>query len=221
MKTLAKYHSPLLLTTTPGSGAYILGDTTGFVGFNSGWSDLGVGGQFVSECFFDLTGMSMEDKTIFIDGITVQEAGNTAIAAGAAGDSYVVYDIMTSIPVDFTDPGVQAALVNHGLGFPAARLDFEHVLYQRRRRYSLELDQAAAFPSLVEEEQSGSLMPTASDRIYSYCYMAIYEISGTISGITVAGRRHLISATPKDEPEFQHIMRLKRSYDLQQSQDVD
>ena len=221
MKTLAKYHSPLFVTTTPGSGQFVLADTTGFVGFNSGWSDLGVGGQFVSENYFDLAGMSMEDKTLFFDGIAVQEAGNTSFQNGAAGDSYVVYDIMTSIPVDFTDPGVQAGLINHGLGFPASRLDFEHVLYQRRRRYSLDLDFAAAFPNLIEEEQSGSLMPSASDRIYSYCYVAIYDLSGTVSGITVAGRRHLISASPRAEPEFEHIMRLKRSYDLQQSQDVD
>ena len=221
MKTLAKYHSPLLVTTTPGSGQFILGDTTGFVGFNSGWSDLGTGGQFVSENFFDLAGMSMEDKTMFFDGMTAQEAGQHIFQAGSAGDSFVLYDIMTSIPVDFTDAGVRAGLINHGLGFPASRLNFEHVLYQRRRRYALDLDTAAAFPNLMEDEQSGSLMPTASDRIYSYCYMAIYDISGTVAGITVAGRRHLISASPRAEPEFEHIMRLKRSYDLQQSQDVD
>jgi len=221
MKTLAKYHSALYLTTTPGSGNFVFADTTGFVGFNSGWTDLGQGGQFVSENYFDLAGLSMEDKTMFFDGMTTQEAGNMAFGGGAAGDSVVVYDIMTSVPFDATNIAVQAAILNVGLGFPGGRLDYEHVLYQRVRRHTLDTTNAAAFPLLVEDKQSGSLMPTASDRIYSYRYVFIVDISGTLSGMTIPGSRHLISASPREEPEFEHIMRLKRSYDLQQSQDVD
>lgn len=220
MKILTKYHSALEVNQVPpGSGTWVLGTTAGF---NSGWREVGApSGMFVSDNYIDMAGMKHEDKTLYFDGITTQSAGNTVFQGGAAGDSAVVYDIMTSIPVDFDDAAIRAAVLNVGLGFPGAQLNFEHVLYQRRRRYTLDLDTAAKFCLVAEDEQSGSLMPTASDRVYSYRVVQFYDLSGTVDGATITGARHLVQATAKEEPTYEHLMRLKRSYDLQQSHDED
>ena len=219
MKVLDKTHSALFLETVPGSGVFTFGASPGF---NSNWRELGgITGFFASETFFDMAGMTMDDKTIYIDGITTQSCGNTIFGDGAAGDSIVVYDILTSIPVDLEDANVRSKLLNFGLGFPASILNFEHVLYQRRRRYTLDLDTAAAFMMVAEDDQSGSLSPTASDRIYSYRCAQIYDISGTVSSLTLTPVRHLIQSSMKEEPTYEYLMRLKRSYDLQQTSDVD
>jgi len=220
MKILAKYHSPLFVNQNPpGSGDWEFGSAAGF---NSEWREAGApSGMFVSENYFDLAGMKMDDKTLFFNGIITQSAGNTVFAGGAAGDSAVVYDIITSIPVDFDDAKTRADVINIGLGYPGGQLNFEHVLYQRRRRYTLDLDAAAKFCLLAEDEQSGSLMPTASDRLYSYRVIQFYDMSGSVAGATITGARHLVQATAKEEPTYEHIMRLKRSYDLQQSHDED
>jgi len=220
MKTLTKYHAPLLLDTIPASGVYTFNSAFGGP-WNNGWKILSGNVQFLSQTYFDLAGMSLDEKTLFFDGMTTQDAGNVVFGGGQAGDSLVVYDIMTSIPVDLTKPDVYGNLINFGFGFPGSNLNFEHVLYQRRRRYTLDVDTAAAFCLIAEDSQSGSLMPTASDRVYSYRFATVYDISSTITAISLTGARHLMSATAKEEPTYEHMMRLKRSYDLQQEPDVD
>jgi hypothetical protein len=216
MKTLAKYHSALQLETTPGSGVFTIDTSTN--GFSNNWREAGTNtGFFVSENFFDMAGMTMDDKTLMIDAMTTQSCGNTLIAGGAAGDSMVVYDIMTSIPVDLDNAATRAGVINFGLGYPASELNFEHVLYQRRRRYTLDLDTAAAFCLVAEDTQSGSLSPTASDRIYTYRCVQIYDLGGTLTGLTLTAVRHLIQTDVKEEPTYEYLMRLKRSYDLQQT----
>ena len=221
MKTLAKYHAPLAVTQSPpGSGTWSF--TPDFTGFNDSWREAGApSGFFVSETFFDLAGMAMDEKTLIFEGMATQTPGNSLFTGGAAGDSCVVYDIMTSIPVNFDLASTRAALLNHGLGFPAGTLNFEHVLYQRRRRYTLDLDTAAAFLLNAEDDQSGSMMPTASDRVYSYRVVQFYDVSGTVAAASITGARHLLQAQAKEEPTYEYLMRLKRSYDLQQSPDED
>jgi len=39
--------------------------------------------------------------------------------------------------------------------------------------------------------------------------------------LTVYPARHLLSSVAKEEPEFQYLMRLMKSYQLQQEPDVD
>ena len=213
MKTLAKTHGYFIANKA--GGVWTLDPLT------DGWtqgSGVGFTDTFTSDTYFDLAGMSMEEKTMFLEAATVQQAGFTS-SGGAPGDNVLVYDIMTSIPVDITSNSVQNDIVQRGLGFPGATLNFEHVLYQRMQRFCLNLDNAAAFPVLEEEHQSGSLSPTASDRIYSYRLLQ-FAFGGDGPAI-LPPVRHLISVKATDEPSHEYIMRLKRSYDLQQSHDED
>ena len=214
MKTLAKYHDPLFGTIA--GGLFTIDAAT----VSGGWSQP-IPGHCVSSVFFDLAGLSQEEKTIFFDGMVVQEGGISAIG-GTAGDNYVLFDIMSSIPIDFTDANNLGDLALRGIGFPGTVLNFEHVLYYRYRRYTLDLDTSARMAMVAQDQQAGSMMPTASDRIYSYRVVIIDATTlGSATSINVQSARHLIQASPREEPTFQHIMRLKRSYDLQQSYDED
>jgi hypothetical protein len=218
MKTLAKYHDALF--------ASVIGDGTITIEYDavsSGWEQP-IAGLLVSSTYFDLAGMSQEEKTLFIEASAVQEGAFPAIA-GLAGDNYVLIDIMTSIPVDWANVGLPASFVSlRGLGFPGQLLNFEHVIYQRYRRLTLDVDTGARFAMVANDNQSGSNMPTASDRIY--CYRVVLpDLSQapavSMTFLNVPPARYLLQVEAKEEPEYQHLMRLKRSYDLQQSPDVD
>lgn len=214
MKTLAKYHDALFVTIAGGTA------TIDYSLQSQGWVSP-TNGLFVSETYFDLAGLAMDDETIFFEGMAVQQTGLPAIQ-GQAGDNYVQYDIMTSIPIDTSDVALLGLFSVRGLGFLGGELNYEHVLYQRTRRYTLDLDTTARMAMLALDEQSGSMAPTASDRIY--CYRIVVLDAATLSSaanINVQPARYLIQAVPKEEPEFQYLMRLKRSYDLQQSHDED
>lgn len=214
MKTLAKYHDALFITISGGTATI----DTSLVG--SGWTSP-TNGLFVSETFFDLAGLSMDDETIFFEGMAVQQTGVPAIQ-GQAGDNYILYDIMTSIPIDASDAAMLGLFTIRGLGYPGVELNYEHVLYQRTRRYTLDLDTSARMAMLALDEQSGSMAPTASDRIYCYRIVVLdVPTLASAANINVQPARYLIQAVPKEEPEFQYLMRLKRSYNLQQSHDED
>jgi len=214
VKTLAKYHDALFVTIAGGT-ATIDRSLAG-----NGWTSP-TNGLFVSENYYDLAGLSMDDETIFFEGMAVQQTGIPAIT-GAAGDNYIQYDIMTSIPIDTSDVTMLGLFTVRGLGFPGVELNYEHVLYQRTRRYTLDLDTTARMAMLALDEQSGSMAPTASDRIYCYRIVAL-DVStlASAANINVQPARYLIQAVPKAEPEYEYLMRLKRSYDLQQSHDED
>jgi hypothetical protein len=214
VKTLAKYHDALFVTIAGGTG------TIDRSLVSSGWTSP-TNGLYVSQNYFDLAGLAMDDETIFFEGMAVQQSGVPAIT-GAAGDNYILYDIMTSIPIDTSDLLLLGNLSVRGLGYPGSELNYEHVLYSRTRRYTLDLDTTARMAMLALDEQSGSMAPTASDRIYCYRIVLIDAATlGAAANINVQPARYLIQAVPKEEPEFEYLMRLKRSYDLQQSPDED
>lgn len=219
MKMLAQYHDALFATVDPATKAITI-ETTG--GISSNWSQPQTG-MCVSEVYFDLAGMSMEDKTLFIEASAVQEGSFPAIT-GVAGDNYILIDIMSSIPVDWSNVGLPTSvIVLRGLGFPGQLLNFEHVLYQRYRRMTLDVDTAASFALTSNDAQSGSNSPTASDRVYCYRIVIpdLTATPATMLTFNVPPARYLLQVEAREEPTYQHLMRLKRSYDLQQEPDVD
>ena len=73
---------------------------------------------------------------------------------------------------------------------------------------------------LVSDNQIGSLEPTASDRIYSYKCVGI-KSGAAMTGLQTYPTRHLLRAKATEEPEYQYLMRLMRSYQLQNQPDRD
>ena len=220
MKTLAQYHPHIAVAWNGANWEFnnaITINYNGGVEFVSGTSSVNLVAM-LSEQDIDLAGLAIDDKTIFPVGITTQEAYFPTISGGAPGDQVWIYDLVTSIPLLDID---WAYVYLNGAGFPGGVLNFEHVQYQRVRRYSLDLDTAQAIPLKVGDEQSGSLAPSASDTLYSYRLVILYNLSGTAIGTSTPTSRILIRADVKEEPEYEYLMRLKRSYELQNEPDRD
>ena len=215
MKILAKYHSCLDITQAAPNNYDLTAVSR--VGSNMGWTRIS-GQVFVSETFFDLAGLAMDDKTIFPSGITCQRGVSPQLDAAAPGDNFIVLDVLTSIPVDLDN--VVLDWFNVGPGYPGSTLNFEHVLYMRGQRWTVDVDTNSSFPLKADEWQCGSMMPTASDRVYSYRVILV-NTNNSSTRIITTNARHVMEVDTKEEPTYEYLMRLKRSYDLQQSPDVD
>ena len=180
-------------------------------------------GFFVSESYLDLAGLTMREKTLFFTSALVQQNGLPAITNGTAGDYVNIYDIMSSSPM--TDAQLEAFPGNANFSglTPSftSGLTFDQTIYARVQTYTLSVDlQASGYMPKISDHQLGSLSPTASDRIY--CYRLVFvNATGSNKNITIPHARYILSADAREEAEFEYLMRLKRSYELQQRYDED
>jgi len=183
----------------------------------NGWRQVGLN-FFVFETYYDLAGMSQAEKTLFFEAATVQDIANPTQVNGVAGDLLAITDLMTSTPLsdnDFTQFTLLGNMVQST--FPS----FDQVIYARNKIFVVDLDFAASgYFNLLSSNQLGSMSPTASDRVYVYRVVAI-DANNTADNYTVLPARFLLQATAKEEPEYQYLMRLMRSYNLQNEPDVD
>lgn len=215
MKTLTKEFGFLRLTQAP-AGVWAIDPTSG-----SGWRQpTPLAGLAVNTMYFDLAGMTIDDLTLFFEGAAVQDVNNPAVFNQAAGDTITIVDVMSAIPL--TDVEYSNLLVYGNLAEnPSDSLTFDQTIYLRIRSYVVDLDTAAwGSMVLVSDNQLGSLSPTASDRVYCARVVAVGTPT-TSTQIDVFGSRYLLRANAKAEAEYEYLMRLKRSYELQQRFDRD
>ena len=213
MKTLAKEHGiGLFNQTSPTRWELAPANSTGY------WELVGTG-IFVSSTYFDLAGMSMEEKTLFFEAAGTQSALPPAgSAAAVAGDALVIADLMTTSPLT----PFEAAQVGVFGNFPPAPLSFQETVYGRIDSWVVHIDTGTwGSYTLTNSEQIGSMMPTASDRVYSYRIVNMAAVAPTETTITLSAARHILRAIAKEEPDHEYMMRLLRSYQLQQEPDVD
>lgn len=212
MKTLKKEFD--MLTAVKVDGAY-----TAAVG--SGWvQSAHFNSLYYNEQYIDLSGIALEEETVVLDAAAVQRGTYNYILPAQAGDRIYVWDIMTSIPIDISKQDVQQEIFERGMGMLGTRLNYEHVLYHRLQVFSYDVDFANGTALIADETQIGSLEATASDRIYCY-RMCSFTTAGPGASGVVSPVRYLLKVAPKKEPDYQYLMRLKRSYDLQQEPDRD
>ena len=185
-----------------------------------GWT-MPSNGFFVNEQILDLAGLSKQELTIFFNGIAQQDMGNPLVYNQAAGDTIVVYDLISSVPLNTNELGTIALTGNFNNTLGQNTPTFEQTIYLQRNVYTVDLDTAAWGSAIqVSSHQMGSLAATASDRLY--CYRIVLPGTPTAANrIDTFPVRFVLGADPREEKEYQYLMRLKRSYDLQQSFDVD
>jgi len=170
--------------------------------------------------YIDLKGVAIDNETVMVDAAAVQRGTYHYISPAAAGDRIYIWDLMTSIPLDLSLQEVQLEISTRGMGMPGTRLNYEHVLFHRMQIFSYDLDMANGTALLADETQIGSLEATASDRIYCYRIVSFTTGGPAASGV-ISPARYLLNVNLKEEPDYQYLMRLKRSYELQQEPDVD
>jgi hypothetical protein len=175
--------------------------------------------QYVASTFFDLAGMSQREKTLFFEGAAMQEVLPPSTTGATAGDGLIVVDIMST--TSLTDTQVIAYSSQGNMAGSSAAITFDETLYGRVRVFNIDLDNAAGgYFILLGDNQTGSMAATASDRIYVY-RAVLFEASNANGTMGTSPVRYLLRAEAKEEADFQYLMRLRRSYELQQSYDED
>ena len=160
----------------------------------------------------------MDEKTLFFRGATVQDVYNPYTIAGAPGDSIGVVDLMSTRSLSADE--VFFFLVNGNLQGPgSSTLTYHETVYGRVNQFVTTIDTGTwGSMSLLGSHQLGSMNPTASDRIYSY---RIVSVTGLMTSLNLSGCRHLLASEAVEEKDHEYMMRLMRSYELQQSHDED
>jgi len=212
MKMLTKEHGILSVNQTNPREWEI--NTT----ISNGWERVGLG-AFVSSTYFDLAGMSMEEKTLFFEAAGTQDLLAPQVFNQATGDSLILLDIMTSSPMTPTE--VVFFGIYGNFSGSQSNLSFDETIYARAQQYSVHVDTGLwNGMTLNTENQLGSMKPTASDRVYSY-RAVLFGTPFTGDRVDLSGARHVLQAKAKEESDHEYLMRLMRSYQLQQEPDVD
>jgi len=176
---------------------------------------------YVQESYFDLAGMTQREKTLFFETVTIQSAYNPEIVGGHTGDGIIEQILLTTTPIENGRELIEFVV---GAGLPTSAIDWSQLVYFRNRSFTQTAD-IAGFTRLPTnaENKMGSAYPTASDRIYIYRFLSASVVSAgaQFTSLQMPGCQIVLGATAKEEPEFQYLYRLMRSYELQQSHDED
>ena len=173
--------------------------------------------------YFDLAGMSMEQKTLFIKNISLQLQAPPMGTNGMPGDAIQMITMLSDVPISNSD--IQA-----GAGWPLSTMSSDNCFLRRVQTWSITADSGSfgSYFALVNETVDGMAESTTSDRIYiaSYVRLIIKRVGppgtiSTIDSVTIPGIRFVIEADVKEEPDFVYLMRQRRAYELQQEPDVD
>ena len=184
-----------------------------------GWEQITPGQQFfVARTYFDLAGLTIDDKTLFCEAAGVQDVSNPTSVPSAAGNLAAVIDILSSKPLTNAE-ALNAIVSGNMVSTVSANLTFDQTIYMRYRIFNIDLDNlAGGYMITLSDNQLGSMSPTASDRVY---VTRIVSLAGADASYDVQPVRYVLRATAKEEPEFEYLMRLKRSYELQNEPDRD
>lgn len=171
--------------------------------------------------YFDLAGLTQQQKTVYFQSLSAQQYGTNFFFGAGVGDSYGELILYSAVPINDTDLLSVFAL---GPGGNFTNTNWEQIPYWRRVDAYIGIDQGG-YQQLIHQAVTvgGSGAATASDRIYVY-RIAAGSFAAAAAGVTKgysAPTTCVMVIDEKEEPDYQYIMRLKKSYDLQQSADVD
>ena len=171
--------------------------------------------------YIDMAGLSQREKTMFIERLRVDLQTPPSATDAIAGDAIQVLILVTD------KPATQTSFL--GPGFAYSDMNAENCALALTQTWMFTQDTASwsTSPTLWNQTTNGMMTSTASDRLYfsSYVIPLTKRIgtgpNSTIDNIVIPGFRLVVDVDAKEEAEYQYLMRLRRSYELQQQPDVD
>jgi len=165
---------------------------------------------FVTRSYYDLAGINMEDLTTFIQRIDVQEA--FPIFGTAACQ---VIDMVTTEEV--TDAQLLAAYIyNTGggqlPGFLHSEYNMEQVIYGRTRTFQTSNTWSDLGLKAVSTWGTGSA--TAGTRLFLTRLVMVLGTATAGQTVHIPAADYVAGVVLLKEPELQHMMRLKRSFEI-------
>lgn len=197
-------------------GAY-LPDTPAF----GHWENVGgvVNALFVNEQTIDIAGLTKMELTFFPTSGDVQRA---TVSMGPTDGFATEWILVTTSPYDVSNANAitSANMVFTLPGQLSNGGEFEQIMWGQAWTWTrnTSLVQNIAVP--VNTTLLGSGEPTNGDKLYVYRIIRLN--APTTGGIAEFGAaRLLIAGQIREEAEYQQLMRMRRTYELQQTYDED
>lgn len=184
------------------------------------WERLPASNVFVMKEEIDVAGLTAMELTFFpLAGDT--QRGPVSMGLGfASGGVITEWIYVCAAPMDVTiGPSIMTFnLVGQG----AIDTQFQNVIWGQSWTWVANSSLPGNFGIPVNTSLMGSGEPTNGDRLYVYRIVSVLGYTPTPGSFAeLPSVRLLISGQLKEEQEFQQIMRMRRTYELQQTYDED
>jgi len=208
---------------------YLQLDTSGLTAaigptsYNMGtWEPVsGITNIFVMQEQIDVAGLTAMEFTFFPLAGDVQRGPTSMGLAYATQGIINEWIYVTATPIDFTTSPQSMTFNLPGQG-SICDTEFQNIIWGQSWTWAFNASVPSNFALPVNTTLMGSGEPTNGDRLY------VYRVVSTVGYVPTPGSfaelpsaRLLISGQLKEEQEFQQIMRMRRSYELQQTYDED
>jgi len=209
----------LIRNTRPDQYAYNLGSWTRL-------ASKGTGYNFIHESVIDVAGYTGEDMTFFpIAGDVQRGITSLGLTTGYVTEWILASTVpiinsslssITSLNFPFTLPGQYSQGNDTESG-----IDFDQLIYGRLNVYTQNTNLNQNWGVRVHTSSLGSGAATNGSKIYVYRVIRLDDAQGPGFFATIPSGRLLLSGQLREEAEYAQIMRMRRSYELQQSYDED
>jgi len=209
----------LIRNTRPDEYTYDLGSWTRL-------ASKGTGYNFIYEDVIDVAGYTGEDLTFFpIAGDVQRGITSLGLTAGYVTEWILASTVpiinsslssITSLNFPFTLPGQYSQGNDTESG-----IDFDQLIFGRLNVYTKNTNLNQNWGVKVHTSSIGSGAATNGSKIYIYRIIRLDDAQGAGFYATIPSARLLLSGQLREEAEYAQIMRMRRSYELQQSYDED
>jgi len=183
-------------------------------GDTNGYRTLGADALYFSSTI-DISGWTMRDYTFGTVQSQYQDPG--VYTSTAVSSKTEVVEIISDVPISIVALGIiKDNLGSTVPGMLESAQDFTTIIYGHYRLY-VPNNSLGAFPGFLQLISSGSFgskEPTASSELYCYRILKCTGAPGEL--LTAPACRVGLFGVFYQEGELPHMMRLKRSYELQQ-----
>lgn len=176
-----------------------------------------VGVALLYDTTIDLSAFFVQNRTFYPYELVTQNIGRADCSTPAQWNnaaSIIVYDIITSVPIN--GQLLVDSIVNQNYpGMPEFALDNQFIMYGCLKVYAA--NSTNSFPgymTLVQSNNFGSGKPTAAEQLY--CYRVIIPDSDaavTTGTFVLPGTRYEFLGKTNVEDELGRIYRLRQSYE--------
>jgi len=172
----------------------------------------------IQESQIDLGGLSQREKTIFFKDLEIQMPYPPSMLNAIAGDNLQLQLLISDQPISY--------YAFYGPDQASSDVNAENMLIMRTQTWLVDQDTAqwGSVMKLANETASGLMRATASDTIYISYYVVlgtrrvgVGPVLSDIEKFTVPPLLIVLGVDVENESEDQYVMRLRRSYELSQT----
>ena len=210
----------IIRNTRPDDFTYDLGSWTSL-------GSKGAGTNFIHSSVIDVAGYTGEEMTFFPLAGDVQRGGTSL---GLTTGFVTEWILASTVPIINSSLSVLSSL-NVWNTLPGqfsqgndteSGIDFDQIIYGQMNIYTKNTNLDQNWGVRIHTTSTGSGAATNGSKIYVYRVIRLDDATGPGGTFaTIPSARLLLSGQLREEAEYAQIMRMRRSYELQQSYDED